>query len=43
MPGVVVAYFLKLEMVSLVATKAIAAPVIRELGLVQAKSTRVET
>ena len=43
MPGVLVSYFLKLELVSLVTTKATATPVTRELGLVQAQPTRVET
>lgn len=43
MPGVLEVYFPKLELVSLVATKAIAAPVTRELRLVQAQATRVET
>ena len=43
MPVVLVHYFLKLELASLVTTKAITTSAIRELGLDQAQSTRVVT
>ena len=43
MPGVILSIFLKLELVSLVTTRAIATPVTQELDLGQAQSIRVET